>query len=46
MSKNTFRDGIFDGKVLFITGGRTGIGYDIAKNMLQLGANAVIVGRE
>lgn len=45
MSK-TFKDGIFEGKVLFITGGRTGIGYDIAKNMLQLGANAVIVGRE
>lgn len=42
----TFQKNIYDGKVLFITGGRTGIGYRIVEEMMRHGANAIIVGRE
>ena len=35
--KNTFKN-----KVALVTGGRSGIGYQIAKNLLQLGATVII----
>lgn len=35
----------FDGKVVLITGGSSGIGADAAKHLSSLGANVAIVGR-
>ncbi|GFZ48642.1 Peroxisomal 2,4-dienoyl-CoA reductase SPS19 [Saitozyma sp. JCM 24511] len=42
----TFQPEIFAGKVLFCTGGRSGIGYRIVEMMMKHGADAVIVGRD
>ncbi|MEM1120416.1 MAG: SDR family oxidoreductase [Bacteroidota bacterium] len=39
--KNLYKD-----KIAFITGGRSGIGYAIAKMMLQLGAKVMIASRK
>ncbi|KLT45787.1 NAD(P)-binding protein [Cutaneotrichosporon oleaginosum] len=41
-----FQPGIYKGKVLFITGGRSGIGYSIAEEMMRFGASACILGRD
>lgn len=38
---NTFKD-----QVVLVTGGRSGIGYQIAKDMLQLGAKVIICARK
>lgn len=43
---NTFQPNIFHNKVVFSTGGRSGISYAIVKKMLLLGCKAAIVGRE
>jgi citronellol/citronellal dehydrogenase len=40
-----FRDGLFDGRVVLITGGGTGIGRCIAHEVAALGGTAVLVGR-
>ncbi|MBT3783790.1 SDR family NAD(P)-dependent oxidoreductase, partial [bacterium] len=40
-----FKDKIFDGKVVFVTGGGSGINLAIAKNFAALGANIAICGR-
>ncbi|CED83982.1 Reductases with broad range of substrate specificities [Phaffia rhodozyma] len=45
MSK-TFQPGLFNGKVLFSTGGRSGISFGIVKKMLSLGCKVAIVGRD
>lgn len=37
--------GSFSGKVAFITGGGTGLGKDMAKNLSSLGAKVVIASR-
>jgi citronellol/citronellal dehydrogenase len=40
-----FRDGLFDDRVVLITGGGTGIGRCIAHEVAVLGGTAVLVGR-
>ncbi|KAL7418506.1 peroxisomal 2 4-dienoyl-CoA reductase sps19 [Cryptotrichosporon argae] len=42
----TFQPDIFAGKVLFCTGGRSGIGYAVTAELMRHGCNAVIVGRD
>lgn len=39
------RDGTFAGKTIIITGGGTGLGREMARALLRLGANVVICGR-
>ncbi|KAK0555049.1 peroxisomal 2 4-dienoyl-CoA reductase sps19 [Tilletia horrida] len=45
-STDIFKDDIFKGKVLFCTGGGSGICYKIVERMMKHGANAAIVGRK
>lgn len=40
-----FRDGLFSGKRILVTGGGTGLGKEIAARYLQLGAEVWIAGR-
>ena len=40
-----FRPGLFDGQVILVTGGGTGIGRCIAHELASLGARVVIAGR-
>ncbi|KIR62462.1 hypothetical protein I312_103200 [Cryptococcus bacillisporus CA1280] len=44
--RSTFKPDIFKGKVLFCTGGRSGICYQIVETMMSLGVDAAIVGRD
>lgn len=43
--QSVFRDGLFDGQVILVTGGGTGIGRCIAHELASLGATVVIAGR-
>lgn len=45
-SMKWFRDDIFKGKVLFCTGGGSGICYEMVRAMMRHGCNAAIVGRK
>ncbi len=45
MINTIFKDGIFEGKVALVTGGGTGIGLRIARELGQLGATVVIASR-
>ena len=40
-AKDTFKN-----KHILVTGGRSGIGFQIAKDFLQLGANVIIASRK
>jgi NAD(P)-dependent dehydrogenase (short-subunit alcohol dehydrogenase family) len=40
-----FRDGLFDGKVVFVAGGTSGINLGIAKRFAALGAKVAVLGR-
>ncbi len=40
-----FREGLFEGKSVAITGGGTGIGFTVARELVHLGANVAIAGR-
>jgi NAD(P)-dependent dehydrogenase (short-subunit alcohol dehydrogenase family) len=40
----TFKEGLLEGKVALVTGGRTGIGAAIANGLAQLGAKVVAAG--
>ncbi|MDX1669125.1 MAG: SDR family NAD(P)-dependent oxidoreductase, partial [Limnobacter sp.] len=44
--ESVFRDGLFDGQVVLITGGGSGIGRCTAHELASLGANVAIVGRK
>jgi len=46
MINTVFKDGIFEGKVALVSGGGTGIGLRIAKELLHLGASVAIAGRK
>lgn len=41
-----YQDGLFKDKVALVTGGRSGIGYGVAKMYLQLDASVVIASRK
>ncbi|GFS02750.1 peroxisomal trans-2-enoyl-CoA reductase [Elysia marginata] len=41
-----FRSGLFEGQVAIVTGGGTGIGKAITKELLLLGCNVVIASRK
>ena len=43
--RDIFREKLFEGKVVFVTGGGSGINLAIAKNFAALGANLAICGR-
>ena len=42
---SVFRPGLFDGRVVIVTGGGTGIGRCIAHELVALGASVALVGR-
>lgn len=46
MSSAVFRDHLFDGQVVLVTGGGTGIGYAIAQELVRLGATVVLAARD
>ncbi len=41
-----FRSGLFEGHVAVVTGGGSGIGFAIARSLLELGAKVAICGRD
>lgn len=41
-----FHSKLYNNKIVLVTGGRSGIGYGIAKLMLQLGATVIIASRK
>jgi citronellol/citronellal dehydrogenase len=43
--ESIFRPGLFDGQVVLVTGGGTGIGRCIAHELASLGATAIVAGR-
>ncbi|MCB9186366.1 MAG: SDR family oxidoreductase [Flavobacteriales bacterium] len=45
MINTVFKEGLFEGKVALVTGGGTGIGLRIARELGQLGATVVIASR-
>lgn len=44
--QSIFRDGLFDGQVAIVTGGGTGIGLAVARELLSLGAAVAIGSRK
>lgn len=43
---SVFRDGLMDGRSVFVAGGTSGINLGIAKRFAALGANVAVVGRD
>jgi NAD(P)-dependent dehydrogenase (short-subunit alcohol dehydrogenase family) len=46
MDSRIFRDGLFEGQVAIVTGGGTGIGAAITRELARLGAHVVIASRK
>ncbi|MCA9569097.1 MAG: SDR family oxidoreductase [Myxococcales bacterium] len=46
MNSTIFRDGLFDGQVAVVSGGGTGIGAAIARELARLGCTVVIASRK
>ena len=46
MGSSIFKDNIFEGKKVFITGGATGMGFGFAKSFLEHGAEVIIASRK
>ena len=44
--KSVFHPGLFKGKVAIVTGGGTGVGKAIARELLYLGSKVVIASRK
>jgi citronellol/citronellal dehydrogenase len=42
--QDVFREGLFEGEVVLVTGGATGIGFDVARETGRLGAKVAICG--
>ena len=45
MTDSIFKDNLFDGKKVFITGGATGMGLGFAQAFLNHGAKVIIASR-
>ncbi|MGF1464617.1 MAG: hypothetical protein ACFCGT_00660 [Sandaracinaceae bacterium] len=45
MDRGIFRDGLFAGQRALVTGGGTGIGFAVARELGRLGARAATCGR-
>ena len=39
---SVFRDGLLDGKAAIVSGGGTGIGLEITRELLSLGCNVMV----
>ena len=46
MSESIFKDKLFEGKKVFITGGATGMGFGFAKAFVEHGADVFIASRK
>lgn len=46
MIHSIYKDNLYTGKTAFITGGGTGIGFRIARELAQLGANVILASRK
>ena len=44
--RSVFRPGLFDGEVVLVTGGGSGIGRCTAHELAALGAHVVLLGRK
>ncbi|WP_298728541.1 SDR family oxidoreductase [uncultured Ferrovibrio sp.] len=44
--RSVFRDGLFDGQVIIVTGGGSGIGRCTAHELARLGASLALIGRK
>ncbi len=44
--RSIFRDGLFDGQVIVVSGGGTGIGRAMRRELASLGATVVICSRD
>ena len=40
-----YNEGLFKGKIILVTGGTSGIGYETSRALSKLGAKLIIIGR-